>query len=133
MRISDWSSDVCSSDLIDILDKSRAIRQAGQTVGHQLAAQILFRLPLARSINDRQEQASDSVRMVGQPSQGAVKNFSSKRMIAASFKFLARATGLSKPHNVLMAPVRIAFTADTLLRFGLDTFRQTGLYKIWRA
>src|SRR3546814_5086923 len=106
MRISDWSSDVCSSDLqpprngddqfvardgakrfidatetdeinrqyriliagfafhfrasrIDILDKSRAIWQAGQPVGHQLAAQILFRLPLARSINDRQEQRSE--------------------------------------------------------------------------
>src|SRR3546814_1746907 len=58
---------------IDILDKSRATRQAGQTVGHQLAAQILFRLPLARSINDRQEQASDSVRKVGQPSQAAVQ------------------------------------------------------------
>src|SRR3546814_2828065 len=87
MRISDWSSDVCSSDL-------------------------------ARSINDRQEQASDSVRMVGQPSQGAVQKFSAKRMIAASFKFLARATGMGKPHNVLMAPVRIAFTADPLLRFG---------------
>src|SRR3546814_13613113 len=116
MRISDWSSDVCSSDLqpprngdnqfvardgakrfmdatetdeinrqyriliagfafhfrasrIAILDKSRAIRQAGQTFGHQLAAQLLFRLPLARSINDLQEPASDSVRMVGQISE----------------------------------------------------------------
>src|SRR3546814_3215947 len=101
MRISDWSSDVCSSDL-------------------------------ARSINDRQEQASDSVRMVGQPSQGAVQKFSAKRMIAASFKFLARAIGMGEPHNILMAPVRIAFAADPLLRFGLETFGKNGI-EIGRA
>src|SRR3546814_1872311 len=68
--------------------------------------------------------------MVGQPSQGAVHKFSAKRMIAASFKFLARATGMGKPHNVLMAPVRIAFTADPLLRFGLETFSKNGIARL---
>src|SRR3546814_7484845 len=68
--------------------------------------------------------------MVGQPSQGAVQKFSAKRMIAASFKFLARATGMGKPHNVLMAPVRIAFTADSLLRFGLETFSKNGIARL---
>src|SRR3546814_17804572 len=68
--------------------------------------------------------------MVGQPSQGAVQKLSAKRMIAASFKFLARATGMGKPHNVLMAPVRIAFTADPLLRFGLETFSKNGIARM---
>src|SRR3546814_9952454 len=96
MRISDWSSDVCSSDL--------------------LAAQILFRLPLACSIDDRQEQASDSVRMVGQPPQGAVQKFSAKRMIAASFKFLTWATGMrSEEHtSELQSLMRISYAVFCL-------------------
>src|SRR3546814_16947262 len=105
-----------------MLDKSRAVGQAGQAVGHQLAAQILFRLPLACSIDDRQEQASDSVRMVGQPPQGAVQKLSAKRMIAASFKFHTWATGMGTPKHVMMAPGRIAFAATPLLRFVRETF-----------
>src|SRR3546814_19298783 len=41
MRISDWSSDVCSSDLLDVEVADRAVGQPGDRLGSDRRAQLL--------------------------------------------------------------------------------------------
>src|SRR3546814_18350407 len=70
MRISDWSSDVCSSDLIDLArlaaavavgDRRRAIRRAAVDFLHAVLARIAiveadYRQPEMEQVGDDREQ-----------------------------------------------------------------------------
>src|SRR3546814_20033092 len=63
MRISDWSSDVCSSDLVDVEDDARTadLLQIGDRI-----AQFAFEHPLHARV-DRQRERLTARRGVGQP------------------------------------------------------------------
>src|SRR3546814_2496353 len=70
MRISDWSSDVCSSDLIDI---DREIEEVGNP-RHELAVgEQVARLQHVDALEDQDVRPVDDRELVGQDVKGQVR------------------------------------------------------------
>src|SRR3546814_11494569 len=100
MRISDWSSDVCSSDLVDRGD--RAERQARRPVRHAVRRKIAFmtqhvggqfqtRLRNAVEMNRRRAIAGNVVDIEKQPADQRTNRYGAKQ--AARLIDLQRQTG----------------------------------------
>src|SRR3546814_7715901 len=102
MRISDWSSDVCSSDLITAMKIAEQRRQIGTTMTHVSR--------IVEELVERLEGASRRVVPGAEPGGGA------RKLLDATRSLLDDLTPVAQRQDLSPAPAMV----DSLLNEGVD-------------